>query len=47
MENYKIVEQKLESFIRKFYYNELIKGGILFLSFGLLYFFIVLLFQIF
>lgn len=47
MENYKIVEQKLESFIRKFYYNELIKGGILFLSFGLLYFFIIVFLEYF
>ena len=38
MKNFSTVIQKLEQFTRKFYVNELIKGGILFFSFGLLYF---------
>ena len=42
MQNYKLVEKKLEQFIKKYYYNELIKGGILFLAAGLLYFLITL-----
>ncbi|KAF2506615.1 DUF4175 family protein [Flavobacterium foetidum] len=32
------IYQKLEAFIRKYYMNELIKGGLLFIGFGLLYF---------
>ncbi|MDR9400882.1 MAG: DUF4175 family protein [Psychroflexus sp.] len=42
MQNYKRVEKKLEQFIKKYYYNELIKGGILFFTTGLLYFLITL-----
>ena len=42
MQNYKLVENKLEQFIKKYYYNELIKGGILFLAAGLLYLLITL-----
>jgi hypothetical protein len=42
MDSYKNIEQKLHQFVRKFYTNELIKGGILFLSFGVLYFFFTL-----
>lgn len=38
MNYYKAILDKLEAFIRKFYYNELIKGVILFLSIGLIYF---------
>ncbi|WP_306351211.1 DUF4175 family protein [Flavobacterium sp. '19STA2R22 D10 B1'] len=38
MENSKIIYQKLEAFIKKFYTNELIKGLILFIGIGLLYF---------
>lgn len=41
MQNYSKVTQKLEKFIRKFYVNELIKGGILFFALGLLYFILV------
>ncbi len=37
-----IIEEKLHRFVRKYYYNELIKGGILFASTGLLYLFFVL-----
>ncbi len=32
------IYQKLEAFIKKYYTNELIKGGLLFIGFGLLYF---------
>jgi len=35
--NFNNIQSKLEQFIKKFYTNELIKGGILFLAFGLLY----------
>ncbi|CAM4180942.1 MULTISPECIES: DUF4175 family protein [Flavobacterium] len=38
-----VIYSKLESFIRKFYINELIKGAILFCGFGLLYFIFILL----
>jgi len=38
MDNYTLIEKKLEQFIRRFYSNELLKGSILFLSIGLLYF---------
>lgn len=37
------IYDKLEDFIKKFYYNELIKGSILFLGIGLLYFIATLL----
>ncbi|QTE21344.1 DUF4175 family protein [Polaribacter cellanae] len=37
MSGFKIIEQKLHRFTRKFYVNELIKGTILFLSLGFLY----------
>ncbi|UCE93808.1 MAG: hypothetical protein JSV73_00505 [Flavobacteriaceae bacterium] len=37
MEHFKNIHDKLKAFIRKYYTNEIIKGGILFLSFGLLY----------
>ena len=42
MESFKKVEQKLHQFTRKYYTSELIKGGILFHSFGLIYFFFTL-----
>ncbi|MEG1227509.1 MAG: hypothetical protein RSD71_02335, partial [Flavobacterium sp.] len=32
------IYQKLEGFIKKYYMNELIKGALLFIGFGLLYF---------
>lgn len=37
MSNYIHIQDKLKGFIRKYYSNEMIKGSILFLSFGLLY----------
>jgi hypothetical protein len=40
MENYKIIEQKLKRFISKYYRNELLRGLILFLGIGLVYFLI-------
>ncbi len=43
MKAYKQIQQKLHGFIRKYYTNELIKGSILFLAFGLLYFLFTLL----
>ena len=38
MTNFQIIESKLNRFIRKYYVNELIRGVILFLAIGLLYF---------
>lgn len=38
MANKEIILKKLEAFIRKFYINELLKGALLFLAMGLLYF---------
>lgn len=38
MNNFNHIQQKLSNFIKKYYTNEIIKGSILFLSFGLLYF---------
>ena len=38
LENSKIIYQKLEDFIRKFYTNELLRGFIFFVGIGLLYF---------
>jgi len=40
MNNYKIIEQKLQRFIKKYYTNEILRGIILFLAIGLLYFLI-------
>lgn len=37
MANFDNIVEKLESFIRRYYTNELIKGGILFVAIGLLY----------
>ncbi len=42
MEGYSNIEDKLIRFVRKYYTNELIKGGILFFSFGILYLFFTL-----
>ncbi|APS38114.1 DUF4175 family protein [Salegentibacter sp. T436] len=42
MENYNQIKRKLAAFIRKFYLNKLLKGIILFLAIGLLYFLSVL-----
>jgi uncharacterized protein YlzI (FlbEa/FlbD family) len=41
------IEQKLNAFIKKYYTNELIKGLILFVSFGLLYFIFTLFIEYF
>lgn len=38
MSNFKIIQSKLQQFIRKYYTNELLKGAILFFAIGLLYF---------
>lgn len=38
MSNFEIIQSKLEQFIKKYYTNELIKGIILFIAIGLLYF---------
>lgn len=42
MDNFRLIEQRLRAFIRKFYLNELLKGAILFLAAGLLYFLLTL-----
>ncbi|TYC15623.1 hypothetical protein ES677_04585 [Bizionia gelidisalsuginis] len=42
MSTFKIIQDKLEQFIKKYYVNALIKGVILFFSIGLLYFLITL-----
>ncbi|NJY61477.1 hypothetical protein HC174_01740 [Salinimicrobium sp. CDJ15-81-2] len=42
MNNFEVLRNKLEAFIRKFYLNELLKGFILFIAIGLLYFLITL-----
>jgi len=47
MRNFKNIQQKLHQFTRKYYTNELIKGTILFFSFGLLYFFFTLFLEYF
>ena len=38
MSNYKNIQEKLKNFIKKYYFNKLIRGSILFVGFGLLYF---------
>ncbi len=47
MKNYSKILQKLHGFSRKYYTNELIKGSILFLAFGLLYFIFTLFIEYF
>lgn len=47
MNNYKLICQKLEAFIRKYYLNELIKGAILFFAAGLLYFLLLVFLEYF
>ena len=47
MSSFHNIQQKLHGFIRKYYTNELIKGSILFISFGLLYFLFTLLVEYF
>jgi len=44
---YKKIENKLKQFIQRYYVNELIKGSLLFLSIGCLYFLITLLIEYF
>ncbi|WP_372754064.1 hypothetical protein [Mariniflexile sp.] len=40
--NFKNIQSKLEAFIRRYYVNELLKGAILFVAIGLLYFLLTL-----
>lgn len=47
MDTFKIIERKIEAFIKKYYTNELLKGVILFFAFGALYFLITLLIEYF
>lgn len=47
MENKNLIFQKLEAFIKKFYTNELLKGSLLFIGLGLLYFMFTLLVEYF
>ena len=47
MQNYQEIQVKLEEFIRKFHTNEIIRGTILFFSFGLIYFLFTLLVEYF
>ena len=47
MNNFNNIQQKLQQFIKKYYTNELIKGLILFISFGLLYFLITVFIEYF
>ncbi|MBL4605445.1 MAG: DUF4175 family protein [Flavobacteriaceae bacterium] len=47
MKSFSNIERKLEGFYKKYYTNELIKGTILFVSFGLLYFFFTIYIEFF
>ena len=47
MSTFNIIQQKLEQFIKKYYTNELIKGGILFFAIGVFYFLVTLLIEYF
>lgn len=47
MENYQKICDKLEAFIRKYYFNELLRGAILFFAVGLLYFLLLLFLEYF
>jgi len=47
LENKALIYQKLESFIRKFYTNELLKGTLFFVGLGLLYFLFTLFIEYF
>ncbi|MDT0689612.1 DUF4175 family protein [Salegentibacter sp. F188] len=42
MDHFKKIQEKLEAFIRKYYLNLLLKGAILFVTVGLLYFLLIL-----
>ena len=45
MSNFQNIQSKLQEFVKKYYTNELLKGLILFFSFGLLYFIFTLLIE--
>ncbi|MEW7289564.1 DUF4175 family protein [Aquimarina sp. 2304DJ70-9] len=45
MDNFEFIKNELQKFIKKYYINELIKGGILFFAIGVLYFLITLLIE--
>ncbi len=47
MSNFETIQRKLEAFVKKYYTNELLRGIILFLSIGLLYFLLTLLVEYF
>lgn len=47
MNHFREIEQKLFDFIKKYHTNEIIRGSILFVSFGLLYFFFTLFIEYF
>ena len=47
MNYYNDIHGKLQNFIKKYYTNEIIKGGIFFLFFGMLYLFITLFIEYF
>jgi len=47
MSTFKIIQKKLETFITKYYTNELIRGVLLFLAIGLFYFLLTLLVEYF
>ena len=47
MGRFNTIEQKLQQFSRKYYINELIKGGIIFISLGLIYLFFTLFIEYF
>ena len=42
MENFGLVQEKLEAFIKKYYLNLILKGSLLFLAIGLLYFLLII-----
>lgn len=47
MNNFKVIQSKLEQFIKRYYVNELIKGAILFFAAGLMYLLFTLLIEYF
>jgi len=47
LSNFKNIQSKLQTFIKRYYFNELIKGLLLFFSIGLLYFIFTLLIEYF
>ena len=47
MENFGLVQEKLEAFIKKYYLNLILKGSLLFLATGLLYFLLVVVLEYF